>query len=69
MLTPEQARRLTDAELSERASWTRQQIEAIRPYYVRDLHNDRRVCADEFKRRDAARAAAQPSTATEGSAA
>ncbi len=50
-MNAQQAMRLTDAELSERATAVRQQIEAIRPYFVRSLSDEQRIYRDEFTRR------------------
>ncbi len=52
-MNAKQAMRLTDAELSERATAVRQQIEAIRPYFVRSLSDEQRIYRDEFTRRQA----------------
>lgn len=55
MMTPERARRLTDAELSQDLTETRQQLQAIRPYFSRDLEARRRLLWEEYDRRQQAR--------------
>jgi hypothetical protein len=46
--TSEELHRLTDEELSSRLTEIRQTLEAIRPYYSRDLEHRRRALWQEY---------------------
>lgn len=55
---------MTDAELSADLTETRQTLEAIRPYYSRQLEDRRRQLWAEYERREAARQQPQEPTTT-----